>query len=510
MANLKTYDLLQCSRLYPTVNGANNAAFSPFIDDVVKINDDEQQSYTVKENVQARFLAPRRADGVSNVQYSVTSIVFNGSECLTANANLTVEEDDNYYIEFPLYSGSPTGYDNNVATAVITEQSLVPTIHFEKNFIDFMQGLFDSLNVSVDIVNSHPDWWSLEAFPSMENFMIEMYSSDTLSFSVRETYNGVSRKLTYTVDGTGAIAYIGGIDVTLIPVPANEQPQFGDVYSINSYPVTASPIVEIDCCPFIDPFYASLSNDNCCSSLKIDCDCSKITFSDTSNYDNGLVGHDPSFFNHRVITLTRPDGSQYLWSTDGEIGQPYSACGCSSNVSSTTVVDQLIEPHWNSSNMFAYNFTNNDQDGLYSVNICTYPDWQSDVFYDIVLKNFVYRNGVVYKQTASNTNVDPELDTDNEYWVVATAEEDKGRYCSEERVLVLCISILECYKKLVQKALCDIEANPCKNMCENPSLMNSAKMRITLDALDWAVCDKNWDLAEKHISILKSICCCNG
>ena len=47
-------------------------------------------------------------------------------------------------------------------------------------------------------------------------------------------------------------------------------------------------------------------------------------------------------------------------------------------------------------------------------------------------------------------------------------------------------------------------------MCDNKELMNAMKMRVTMDALEWAVCDESWELAEEHISILKSICCCNG
>jgi hypothetical protein len=324
----------------------------------------------------------------------------------------------------------------------------------------------------------------------MRNFMMEMYSSDTLSVTITETYNTVVREIKYVLNGTTATSFIGGVDVTAIPVPANEQPQFGDVYSINSFNVTASPIVEVDCCPVVDPFYASLRND-CCSTLDSDCDCSSLSFTDTSAYDNGLLGHDPSYFNHRTISLTRPDGTQYIWSTDG-------------------VVDQIIAPHWNSNNMFNYNFTNSDSDGLYSVEICTYPDWQTGIYYDDSLNYFVYQGGIIYRQVASSTSVDPSTDTDNEFWIPALVDDDRGRYCSEEKIVILCISILDCYKKKVEEALCSIKFNPCKNMCDNDALMGAIKMRVAMDAVEFAVCAKQWDLAKDHISILKSICCCNG
>jgi hypothetical protein len=509
MANIKTYDILQCSRLFPTVNGANNVAFLPFIDDIVTINSDSKQSYTVKENVQGRFFAPTSADAISNVQYSVTSILFNGLECLSAPANLTVEFADNIYIEFLLYGADPNGYDSNVAKAVIATQSMIGTSFFERNFVDFMQGLFTSLSIPVDVVNSHDAWWVADGFQSMRNFMMEMYSSDTLSVTITETYNTVVRELKYVLDGTTATAFIGGNDVTVIPVPANEQPQFGDEYSINSFSVTASPIVEVDCCPVVDPFYASLRND-CCSTLDSDCDCSSLSFTDTSAYDNGLLGHDPSYFNHRTISLTRPDGTQYIWSTDGVVGQPVAVCNGMPVVSATNVVNQIIAPHWNSNNMFSYNFTDSDQDGLYTVDICTYPDWQAGIYYDDSLNYFVYQGGIIYRQVASSTGVDPSTDTDNDFWIPALADDDRGRYCSEEKIVILCISILDCYKSKVETALCDIKFNPCKSMCDNPALMAAIKMRVTMDAVEFAVCAKQWDLAKDHISILKSICCCNG
>lgn len=505
MANIKTYDLLQCSRLYPTLVGVNNAAFLPFVDSVVKINNDEKQSYTVKENIQARFLAPNSADATSDVQYSVTSIIFNGLECLSAPANLLVSEANNIYIDFPLYASSPNGYTSNLANAVYTEVVPATLGYFERNFPDFMQGLFDTLSVKAKIRNSHPEWWSLDGFEVMNNFMIEMYSSDSISITITETYDGVSRELNYVVDGSGAQAFVNGSPVVFPPAVV---PQFGDEYSICSFPLTANPIEEIDCCPVVVPFYASLQND-CESTLNVDCDCSKITFSDNSNYNNGLVGHDPMFFNHRTITLTRPDGSIYIWSTDGVVGQTPPNCGCVPISDNTQTVDEIINPHYNSSNMFVYNFLDGEQDGIYTVKICTYPDWQDDIYYDISLGNFVYRNGVIYKQLASNTGIDPELDLDYNFWIPATDADDRGRYCAEERIVVLCRNIISCYKKLVDEALCGIKANPCKSLCDNKALLNAMKMRVTMDALEFAVCAEKWDLAKEHISILKSICCCN-
>jgi hypothetical protein len=468
MAVITTYDLIQCSGLYPTVEGANNSYFSPFVDAFVRLDGDDEESYKVKKNVQARFFAPKSAETGKDVQYSVTSILFNGMEALSAPANLTVAEADNIHIDFPLYAAAPTGYTDNLANAVYSEQVGATLGYFERNFADFIQALFDEVGIDADITNSHPDWWTATASHSMNGFMIE---------------------------------------ITVIPVAADEEPQYDEVYSINSFLMKPLAAEEIDCCPFIAPFRASLRNGSC-STVVTDGDCSKIKFSDTSNYINGLVGHDSDLFNHRTITLTKPDGSEYVWSTEESLSQPI-VSGCVTTESVTTV-DEVISPQWDSNNIFSYNFTDNDVDGIYSVKICTFPDWSTGLFYDSKLNNMVYRNGVIYKQVASSTSVDPALDTDFEYWTPLEETDSRGRYCDTERVVVLCISILNCYKKAVDEAVCVIGANPCVGMCDNKDLLKAMKMRVTMDALEYAKCAKKWTIAQKHIDILKGICCCNG
>ena len=61
---------------------------------------------------------------------------------------------------------------------------------------------------------------------------------------------------------------------------------------------------------------------------------------------------------------------------------------------------------------------------------------------------------------------------------------------------------------MVSKALCEIEANTCKNICENDTFMNAMKFRITLDALENSVCASDWVSAQKHMDVLKNITCC--
>ena len=79
-----------------------------------------------------------------------------------------------------------------------------------------------------------------------------------------------------------------------------------------------------------------------------------------------------------------------------------------------------------------------------------------------------------------------------------------------EKVVVLCISLLKCYKELVKDAFCGVETNLCKSLCDNKDFMQAMKFRVTLDGLEMAICTNQWADAQNHIRILKSICCCNG
>jgi hypothetical protein len=47
-------------------------------------------------------------------------------------------------------------------------------------------------------------------------------------------------------------------------------------------------------------------------------------------------------------------------------------------------------------------------DGIWTVEICTYPNWRDDVYYQAFLQPIVLRNGVLYKAISSSTNVDPD------------------------------------------------------------------------------------------------------
>lgn len=494
MATIKTYDLIQCSGLYPTIPSARVTPIGGLLaydGSYVRLNQDEQQTYFVKSNEQARFLHPAIPASNQKAVYSITSMKFNGLEALSAPSNLTVLDTELVYTNYPTYTpGLEYAYFLGVANAVNITDSTSNLGFGVNNVFKHIQTTADANNVKVKVKKTPDSWWSVDGFASLSNFSLEKHKADRVEISMsvsiydntdtlvstqENVYLFDVSSVTHTIDGSPAVSDL--------PQTQNE----ASFYRINLGSVT---LEAADSCPFLEPFCASL-DDNNCSTLATDCDCSKITFSDTSNYTNGLVGHDSSFFNHRTITLTKPSGT-YVWSTDAGDG-----------------VDEVIQPHYNSSNQFSYSFSDTDKDGIYTVKICTYPDWQTGIFYDKTLNNIVYRNGVIYKQVASSTSVDPATDTTNTYWVELSDTDSTGRYCKEEKIAVLCISILSCYKKLVEDSVCGIEANPCKNLCENKALLNAMKMRVTMDALDFAFCAQRYDLAQKHIEILESICCCN-
>ncbi len=287
---------------------------------------------------------------------------------------------------------------------------------------------------------------------------------------------------------------IGGYKARLL-VPS-DAPQYQEVSSFLSYDFDYDTIEEITSCPtYTVPFVASLSTDGC-STMSISCDCKTITFSDTSNYyTNDLPGHDPELFTSRTITMTKPTGEQYVWAT-----------------ADITTSNQVIQPHYNSTNTFQYTLTNIDEDGIYSFQICTYPDWSNEVYYESFLGTIVRRDGKLYKCTTSSTNLDPADIANINYWSLYTCSGtcDDTRYCTTEKIVVLCVSLLKCYKQLVADAFCGIKNNPCKSMCDNKAFMNAMKFRVTLDALEFAVCASDWVSAQEQIDILKSICCCNG
>jgi hypothetical protein len=498
MPNITSYDIIQCSQINPTETSVNED-LSAFVDSYVEFDGDNEKTFSVKKNVQARFFHPASPSLGQTAYYSVASFKVNGLEALSAPANLSLDFADLDYIDFPNYIADPTGYTAGVANAV--DYSIVgfDAGYVPANFSVFLQGVADSINLDITVLPSHPDWWDGVPFPSIDNFSIEQYSDGDINITVEETISGTTRELRYVFNGSTAEYYIDGVLHQSPPESSDEIPQYSDEYSFynNNLSFSYTSTDEVSACPVLSAFSASLET-NGCSNITVDCDCQNITFSDNSNYSgNGLAGHSSEDFDFRRIEIVKPDGETYVFTTD----------------TTDTEADEYINAHDNSNNSFTYNFDDDDVDGIYEVKLCTYPTWQSDDYYDSLLNNRVYYNGVVYKQVSSSVGENPELDTDNQYWIPLTDDEQGDtatRYCTSSKIVILCISILSCYKASVKNAFCGLDANPCQDVCDNPEFMKAMKLKITLDSLSFASCSGDWNSVKKHIAILKSICCCNG
>lgn len=520
MATVKTHDLVHCNGLQPIIPSVNEAGIYPYNGLIIRFDEDDSRSYNVKKNVQGRFNHPPVAEGISfgnpqgqSAHYVVNSITYNGTEFVFGPLELSYNYTDSILTSFPLYTvGNELGYTNNVANGAFVGTSPIDLGFNFNNLYNFLHQFFNDANVPVRITRSAPLWWSDEMFVRLDNLTFEKhYDADfTINITTTITNNATGvQQITedeYIFNGETVLHLRDGIDISTIN--PGEAPQFNDSYSILSFDYEYDTIDELDDCPFPIPFNASLSttttdgtttDGTSCPAMVLDCDCEKITFYDTSNYNSWLPGHNPEFFTSRTITITRPDGSQYVYATQDMVD--------------LIDVDVVIPPHYNSTNTFTYNITPADVDGIYSFKLCTYPDWQSDVFYESFIGTIVRRNGVLYKIINSNTNIDPELPTSSDYWAVYTCDDDCAttRYCAEENMVILCISLLRCYKKLVKDAFCAMKSNPClKSYCDNEEFMNAMKFKIILDSLEYSACAEDWATVEDHVELLKTICCCGS
>jgi hypothetical protein len=372
------------------------------------------------------------------------------------------------------------------------------------NFYLFIESIINASDAVVNISRSPALWWADTSFPRIDNFILEKRYNDDFEFTLTEKSINVStgattQRILRFVFNQGTVAeYIDGVQVLVPTFSATEVPQYSETYSFFSYSHSHTTVEEILMCPIDltinDPFNASLQNDNC-SSLTVNCDCSKITFGDNSNYDNGMPGHDSELFTSRIITITKPNGGTYIYATADYEG-----------------ADEVIQPHYASSNTFVYNFQQGDVDGIYEIELCTYPDWNATITYELPIGIIVKRNGKLYKIIATNTNADPSDAANSIYWTEYSCVGNCSdtRYCTKEKVVVLCLSLLKCYKTLVKQAFCGIDTNPCKPICENKQFMNAMKFKVVMDELEFSVCARDWISAQAQIDILNSLCCCNG
>lgn len=507
MATVTSYDLLKCNSSTQVIPSIGDPAFATYNGSVVKFDNDNRKTYRIKKNVQGRFLDGATPTGPivgfpngTDVKWSVTSMKYNGVELLDTTSILRISTAEAIYTSFPLYTvGNQYNYTSNVANGVVVGDSATDTGNNQNNFYRFIESIINYYNIPVKISKSPALWWSNNGFTRLANIILEKYYDDNFEFTFFESIvdrtddSESTEKKRYVFNGTTVEYYSNDTLVTAPPFSPTELPQYSDEYSFFNYSFAYNSIDEIPNCPVFDPFKTSLST-NGCSNLAIDCECKKITFADTSNYDdNGLPGHTLDLFTSRTITITRPNGTKYILATED-----------------ITPRDATIQPPSASSNLFQYDFTSTDVDGVYTIQVCSYPDWSSSVLYDTYLQPIVRRDGVLYKAIATNFNADPSIPENSIYWQVYTCTDncDDTRYCTSQKIVVLCISLLKCYKKLVADAFCSIENGVCKDFCSNKEFQNAMKFRVTLDAIEFSSCAGDWNATEKQIDILNSICCC--
>lgn len=224
------------------------------------------------------------------------------------------------------------------------------------------------------------------------------------------------------------------------------------------------------------------------------CECSSIDIVDESTYVNSIIGH--ATWGYRKIVVARPDGTTYVLSSN-----------------STEERDGAILP-WATGGVtdFSYPISDTDVDGVYTVMFYSFPEWSSSVYYNLTLGTIVHRSNKLYKLVASNTGVDPALDTDETYWEEYTIDDSTltTRYGTISKVVITCISLDKCNEKLLKKAFCSTEANPCASLCDNKYYAQAMKFIVTKEALSKAKCKGDWVSVQKMIEILKSICSCGG
>ena len=505
---LKTHDLIHCNTLIPLLPSVNDSGVYPYNGLILRFDNDEQKTYRVKKNVQGRFLHPEMPISKSidfpagtKVEFTVDSMQFNGIEYVIGVPAISLLFDDLAYTSYPYYTvGNEYSYTNNIANGVNVSSSPIDLGNNYNNFYWFIEGLINLYDIPVNITRTPSLWWAPDEFVRLDNFTIEKHYDTVFEYTITLKYYDLTddslvftQENRYVFDNETVIHFVNGTNIE--EINPGEAPQFSDEYSFFSYNFSYDTLEELDSCPSYLPFNASIRKDGC-PSITTDCDCTKFSFIDGSNYINSLPGHNPEFFNSRTFTITKPDGSTYVLATADVADR-----------------DETIGPHYNSSNNFAYQFTEDDEDGVYEIELCTYPDWQSDVLYQVVTNTIVNRNGKLYKVIASNTNVDPALPAGATYWTEYSCigDCDKTRYCTKERVVVLCISLLKCYKNLVKSALCEVAAAPCaKDMSDNKKFMDAMKFKVVLDSLEFSACDERWDLVEKDMDLLKTICCCDS
>ncbi len=232
------------------------------------------------------------------------------------------------------------------------------------------------------------------------------------------------------------------------------------------------------------------------NSLDINDSCSVLSIIDYSNYDtNTDPGHTRAdFSDYRKITITTPTGSPWVMSTIAGTG-----------------VDQVIATPSSTTDSFSFILRSTDDDGIYSVHICSYPTYNNAAAYLSATLQVVYFNGKLYKCIQDSTGNQP--DVSSLFWEVYSPTEEEElltKYCTVQKICILCININACYEKSVLKAFCTASENNCNDniLCKNPDFLKTMKILVALEAVEISAAKSAWDEVQKQVDFLKTICNC--
>lgn len=234
--------------------------------------------------------------------------------------------------------------------------------------------------------------------------------------------------------------------------------------------------------------------------VSVSSNCGSIQITDNSNYLNDEAGHAQSdFSDYRLIVMTKPSGETYYFSSiDFEDIEE----------------NQIISPASSGNNDFFYLFDSEiDKDGVYEFKMCNYPTWNPLADYSNNKETIVFYNGELYRALTASSGVIPEGDLTGswELYVLLDPEDEyTTRYCTCAKIAVLCIDTYDCYEKMVHSAYCLIDTDYCNDdlLCGNKVLLDTVKLRILIDSIDYAVNRQAWADVKKMFTHIYNICGC--
>jgi len=245
-------------------------------------------------------------------------------------------------------------------------------------------------------------------------------------------------------------------------------------------------------------FYTSMT-DPSTSEVGLSCDGVSVTIQDWSNYIASTEsGHLVSSFYYKKIEITNPDGTTYIFSTDGTGDALINA--------PETYINPALYPPIETT--YAYSTLNDRQDGVYVIRILTLPQW--DGFSTYQEYDTVLRSGVIYQALQTSSNKDPLTETT--YWSLITDDTlVLEKYNLTERISVT-NGIEECLANLTIQAIGSDITSICdsEQYCESKAFQSAQALDMIIEAADNLLQSEDWEKIADLINSGVQICnCCN-